>query len=76
MSSLRRRDRLLHGVSHVVVDEVHERSIDCDFLLLLLRRIMRKNTAVRVVLMSATVDAELFSNVCRCMNLEIAHSLN
>ena len=32
----------LSGVSHIVVDEVHERSIDCSFLLILLRRLTKK----------------------------------
>ena len=27
----------LHGVSHVIVDEVHERSIESDFLLMVLK---------------------------------------
>ena len=33
-------DPLLAGVSHVVVDEVHERSLDSDFLLVLLRDVL------------------------------------
>ncbi|GFH25552.1 uncharacterized protein HaLaN_23535, partial [Haematococcus lacustris] len=45
---------LLDGVSHVVLDEVHERSIEIDLLLLLLRDVM-------LVLMSATADAQLFA---------------
>jgi len=35
------RDPTLAGVSHVVVDEVHERDLDSDFLLTLLRRLLR-----------------------------------
>lgn len=51
----------LEGVSHVFVDEVHERSLDTDFLLALLKEVM-KTTKLKVVLMSATVDAEVFSD--------------
>ena len=47
---------------HVVVDEVHERSIDSDFLLLLLREGMRENPQMKVTLMSATVDYTPFEN--------------
>lgn len=54
-------DPSLAGVSYVVVDEVHERSLDSDLLLLLLRGALRGGAAFRVVLMSATVDAELFA---------------
>jgi ATP-dependent RNA helicase DHX57 len=50
----------LADVSHVVVDEVHERSLDTDFLLVLLRQILRKREDLKVILMSATLDAAVF----------------
>ncbi|KAJ3415050.1 ATP-dependent RNA helicase dhx29 [Chytridiales sp. JEL 0842] len=51
----------LAGVSHVVVDEVHERSLDSDFLLILLRRlVVRRQGTLKVVLMSATAESEMF----------------
>ncbi|KAF2727865.1 P-loop containing nucleoside triphosphate hydrolase protein [Polyplosphaeria fusca] len=50
----------LADVSHVVVDEVHERSLDTDFLLVLLRDILRQRDDLRVILMSATLDADVF----------------
>ncbi|XP_061776526.1 ATP-dependent RNA helicase DHX30 [Nerophis ophidion] len=46
----------LKGISHVVVDEVHERDVNTDLLLALLRSTMEKNADLRVVLMSATGD--------------------
>ncbi|KAI4197461.1 MAG: hypothetical protein LQ350_005900 [Teloschistes chrysophthalmus] len=49
-------------VSHVVVDEVHERSLDTDFLLILLRDILPKRRDLKVILMSATLDAAVFEN--------------
>lgn len=52
----------LHGLTHVLVDEVHERSVDTDFLLLLLRKILPSRPELKVVLMSATLEAEKFSN--------------
>ncbi|MGH0153391.1 UNVERIFIED_CONTAM: hypothetical protein FKN15_041924 [Acipenser sinensis] len=48
----------LEGVSHVVVDEVHERDVNTDFLLVLLRRVLDANPQLRVVLMSATGDLQ------------------
>eukprot|EP00946_MAST-07B_sp_MAST-7B-sp1_P000372 g372.t1 len=51
----------LKGVTHVIVDEVHERNVDTDFLLAILRALVhRKGSTVKVVLMSATMDAQLF----------------
>jgi ATP-dependent RNA helicase DHX57 len=55
-------DPLLRDVSHVVVDEVHERSLESDFLLMVLREVMKSRPEFKVVLMSATVDHSLFSD--------------
>lgn len=52
----------LDEITHLVIDEVHERSIDTDFLLIILQSLMIKRPGLRVVLMSATVDAQKFSN--------------
>ena len=53
---------MLEGVTHVVVDEVHERSADSDLLLLLLRDLLRagSNSNLRIILMSATAEADAF----------------
>ncbi|EFY93006.1 ATP dependent RNA helicase, putative [Metarhizium acridum CQMa 102] len=51
----------LREVTHLILDEVHERSIDSDFLLIVLKRLLTKRKDLKVVLMSATVDAERFS---------------
>lgn len=46
----------------MVVDEVHERSEESDFLLLILKEILAKRSDLRVILMSATLNAGLFSS--------------
>ncbi|KAJ1643859.1 helicase [Coemansia asiatica] len=51
----------LQGVTHVVCDEVHERSVDSDMLLALLIGCLRKNPGLRVVLMSATAQCDVFA---------------
>ena len=50
----------LADVSHVVIDEVHERSLDTDFLLSILRDVLRKRRDLKLVLMSATLDSTTF----------------
>jgi len=55
-------DPTLEGVSHVVVDEVHERSMDGDFLLIILRDLLAVRRDLKLVLMSATINADLFCN--------------
>ncbi|KAJ2804431.1 putative ATP-dependent RNA helicase ucp12 [Coemansia guatemalensis] len=49
------------GITHVICDEVHERSVDSDLLLVLLRRRITRNRQLRVVLMSATAQSDAFA---------------
>ncbi|KAJ9198010.1 hypothetical protein DTO164E3_3934 [Paecilomyces variotii] len=56
------RPQDFQDISHVVLDEVHERTIDSDFLLIILRRLMQQRPDLKLVLMSATVDAQRFSS--------------
>ncbi|MCO5577396.1 hypothetical protein L7F22_031228 [Adiantum nelumboides] len=58
---LSQSDRDLTGVSHIFVDEVHERGVESDLLLLELREVLQRNPTLRVVLMSATIDQDTFS---------------
>ncbi|KAL1539169.1 RNA helicase [Salvia divinorum] len=57
----------LADISHVIVDEVHERSILGDFLLIILKNLIEKQqntwgkSKLKIILMSATVDSHLFS---------------
>ena len=51
----------LSSVSHVVIDEVHERDMNTDFVLTLLRSIvLKRNQHIRIILMSATASATKF----------------
>ncbi|OJA10313.1 hypothetical protein AZE42_05191 [Rhizopogon vesiculosus] len=50
----------LKDVTHIVVDEVHERSVDGDFLLLELKEMLTQHPTLKVVLMSATINHETF----------------
>ncbi|EQC30055.1 hypothetical protein SDRG_12330 [Saprolegnia diclina VS20] len=50
----------LDGVSHVIVDEIHERDVQSDVLLALLRRLLRRGAQLKIVLMSATLNAAQF----------------
>lgn len=44
----------------VVIDEVHERSIDTDLIVILLKNLVGKVPGLKIVLMSATVDVDIF----------------
>lgn len=45
----------------IVVDEAHERSLNIDFILGLLKRLLRARPEFKVVVSSATINAEVFS---------------
>ncbi|XP_054909205.1 ATP-dependent RNA helicase TDRD9 [Poeciliopsis prolifica] len=48
--------------SHIFVDEVHERSEEMDFLLLVLRKLLHSNSRhVKIILMSATINCREFA---------------
>ncbi|MFM7806585.1 MAG: DEAD/DEAH box helicase, partial [Planctomycetota bacterium] len=54
-------DRWLRRYDAIVIDEVHERSLNVDFLLGSLRRILPRRPELRVVLASATMEADRLS---------------
>ena len=59
---LRKLEAGLRGISHVIVDEIHERDVNSDFLLVVLRDMIHTFPDLRIILMSATINTSLFSN--------------
>ncbi|KAK9484187.1 P-loop containing nucleoside triphosphate hydrolase protein [Lipomyces starkeyi] len=55
-------DPLLSRYSVVIIDEVHERSIYTDVLLCILKKVIRKRNDLRLIISSATLQAEEFVN--------------
>ncbi|XP_014216222.1 dosage compensation regulator [Copidosoma floridanum] len=58
---LRKLEGGLRGVSHVIVDEIHERDVNSDFIMVVLRDMIHVYPDLRIILMSATIDTTLFS---------------
>ncbi|KAI9335726.1 Asp-Glu-Ala-Asp/His box polypeptide 57 [Obelidium mucronatum] len=52
----------IDDVSHIIVDEVHERSLDSDFLLMVLKDLLEVRVDLKIILMSATLNAGLFAS--------------
>ncbi|KAF2714791.1 P-loop containing nucleoside triphosphate hydrolase protein [Pleomassaria siparia CBS 279.74] len=60
-------DHVMDSTSHIIIDEVHERDLLIDFLMTTLKKLIEERQKANkrvpnVVLMSATMDTELFSS--------------
>lgn len=55
------KNREIRHVTHLIVDEIHERDIQSDFILCLLKDLLRIRKDLKVILMSATMNANSFS---------------
>ncbi|RKE62819.1 ATP-dependent RNA helicase HrpA [Microbacterium sp. AG238] len=55
------RDRMLRRYDTIIIDEAHERSLNIDFLLGYLRRILPRRPDLKVIVTSATIDPESFA---------------
>ena len=54
-------DRYLSAYDTIIVDEAHERSLNIDFILGILRTLFRKRDDLKLIITSATIDTEKFS---------------
>jgi ATP-dependent helicase HrpA len=55
-------DRQLRSYDTLIIDEAHERSLNIDFLLGVLKRVLPQRPELRVVITSATIDPQRFSD--------------
>eukprot|EP00438_Fugacium_kawagutii_P034236 Skav225929 [mRNA] locus=scaffold1500:320408:340491:- [translate_table: standard] len=56
------RGETVKSMTHLILDEAHIRSADMELLLLMMRLVMRINSHLRVILMSATMEADFLGN--------------
>ncbi|MEM9586224.1 MAG: ATP-dependent RNA helicase HrpA [Planctomycetota bacterium] len=54
-------DRFLDAYDAIIIDEAHERSLNIDFLLGFLRRLQGKRPDLKIIITSATIDAQRFA---------------
>ena len=56
------KDPLLSDFDAVIIDEAHERKVQIDFLLYLLRNVVKNRPEFKLVIMSATINEEIFKS--------------
>ena len=54
-------DSELQAFTHIILDEIHERDVLADILLVILKQIMHRRPDLKIILMSATLNASKFS---------------
>lgn len=52
----------LSSTSHVILDEIHERDVLSDFLMIVIRDLTLRRKDLKIILMSATLNAQDFAN--------------
>lgn len=55
-------DRFLNQYDTIIIDEAHERSLNIDFILGYLKQLLPRRPDLKVIITSATIDPERFSN--------------
>ncbi len=66
------RDRYLTRYSTLIIDEAHERSLNIDFLLGYLKRLLKKRSDLKLIITSATIDVEKFKDYFKAPYLEVS----
>ena len=65
-------DPSLSRYDTIIVDEAHERSLNIDFVLGILRMLLRKRKDLKIIITSATIDTEKFSRAFRAPIIEVS----
>jgi HrpA-like RNA helicase len=55
-------EKLFHNITHIIIDEAHERNKENDFLLTSIKEHFHVNPNLKLIIMSATMDTTIFKN--------------
>ncbi len=66
------RDRDLRKYDTIIIDEAHERSLNIDFLLGYLKRLLPRRPDLKLIITSATIDVDRFAEHFRAPVVEVS----
>lgn len=69
LEKLKRSDPLLKEFDAIIIDEAHERNVRIDFLLLMLKRVLKQRPELKLIIMSATIDEKVFLDYYKDFNI-------
>ncbi|KAI1728932.1 helicase associated domain (HA2) domain-containing protein [Ditylenchus destructor] len=65
-------DELALDITHIILDEIHEREMNTDYLLIALKQALKKRNDLKVILMSATMEGNLATFMRYFDNVKVA----
>ena len=66
------RDPLLRNYDTLIIDEAHERSLNIDFLLGYLKQLLPRRPDLKLIITSATLDADRFAKHFNALGIEVS----
>uniref|UniRef100_A0A915AZQ8 Helicase ATP-binding domain-containing protein n=1 Tax=Parascaris univalens TaxID=6257 RepID=A0A915AZQ8_PARUN len=66
-------DDVAHSISHIFLDEIHEREQNTDYLLIALKQALKARDNLKVILMSATMEGNLDTFMRYFVDVDVAH---
>ncbi|XP_076222264.1 ATP-dependent RNA helicase DHX30-like isoform X5 [Nomia melanderi] len=65
------RNAILENLSHIIIDEAHERTLEIDVLLGIVKQLLNDKPSLKLIIMSATINVDILQKYFSCDVIEI-----
>nr|XP_031839959.1 ATP-dependent RNA helicase DHX30-like isoform X1 [Nomia melanderi] len=65
------RNAILENLSHIIIDEAHERTVEIDVLLGIVKQLLNDKPSLKLIIMSATINVDILQKYFSCDVIEI-----